>query len=302
MSLRCWPGRRAPRDPRTLQHRRPAALIAGLGFAWVRLRQPFDAAFVTALTFYVGGPALTLYSLSRLTLPAGEILLMDGAMLTVLFAGGVLGALALCALRLPVMALLPSVMIPNTGNFGLPLSLFAFGEQGLGLAVVVFAVTSAVNNTIGQVLASGRPSAGVVLKSPVIYAVIVALALLVTATPLPRWLANTAQLLGAPTIPLMLMMLGVSLGQLRFASLRRGAIVAVLRVAIGLACGWCAAKLFGLEGAAAVLILQSSMPVAVVNYLFAQKFETEPQSVAASIMVSTLAAFVTVPALLLVLM
>lgn len=281
----------------------PVALIAGLGFAWVRLRQPFDAAFVTALTFYVGGPALTLYSLSRLTLPADEILQMGGAMLTVLFAGGVIGAIALYALRLPVMALLPSVMIPNTGNLGLPLSLFAFGEQGLGLAVVVFAVTSAVNNTIGQVLASGRPSAGVVLKSPVIYAVVLALALLITATPLPRWVANTAQLLGAPTIPLMLMMLGVSLGQLRFASLQRGAIIALLRLIVGLACGFGTAKLFGLEGpAAAVLILQSSMPVAVVNYLFAQKFGTEPQPVAASIMVSTLAAFVTVPALLLVLM
>jgi predicted permease len=277
----------------------PVALIALLGFGWVKSRQPFDAAFVTALTFYVGGPALSLHSLSRLTLPIGDIVLMGGATLASLAFSGIAGAVVLRLLRLPVMPLLPSVMVPNTGNLGLPLALFAFGEQGLGLAVVTFALTSVVNNTVAQWMASGDASPKVLLKSPVIYAVLIALALLLTATPLPRWIANTTQLLGAPTIPLMLMMLGVALAQMRIAALGRGLLLAVLRIVIGTLSGIGTAWLFGLDGiAAAVLILQASMPVAVVNYLFAQKYGTEPQSVAAAILVSTLLSLASVPLLL----
>jgi predicted permease len=281
----------------------PVALIAFLGFSWVRMKQPFDAAFVTALTFYLGGPALTLFSLSRLTIPIGEIGLMAGATIASLAVSGIVGYAVLRLLRLPALPLLPSVMIPNTGNLGLPLSLFAFGEQGLALAVITFALTSVVNNTAGQWLASGDSSARALARSPVLYAVLLALALLLTGTPLPRWLANTAQILGSPTIPLMLMMLGVALAQMRISAFRRGLVVALLRIAIGTCSGLFVAWAFGLDKtASSVLILQSSMPVAVVNYLFAQKFNTEPQSVAASIMVSTLLSLVTVPLLLAVLL
>lgn len=281
----------------------PVALIALLGFSWVRTKQPFDAAFVTALTFYLGGPSLSLYSLSRLTMPLEQIGLMAGATFAMLAVGGVLGYVVLRLLRLPALPLLPSVMIPNTGNLGLPLSLFAFGEQGLGLAVITFALTSVVNNTAGQWLASGDNSARSLLRSPVLYAVLLALALLVTGTPLPRWLANTAQILGSPTIPLMLMMLGVALAQMRVSAFRRGLVVALLRLVIGTASGVFVAWALGLDKtASSVLILQSSMPVAVVNYLFAQKFNTEPQAVAASIMVSTLLSLLTVPLLLSVLL
>jgi len=71
---------------------------------------------------------------------------------------------------------LPSLAFPNAGNLGLPLAFFAAGDEGLNYAIVIFAITSIFNLTIGQALAAGRGNWTAVLKSPIIPAVALGLA------------------------------------------------------------------------------------------------------------------------------
>jgi hypothetical protein len=116
---------------------------------------------------------------------------------------------------------------------------------------------------------------------------------------LPPWLANTLALLGGLTVPLMLLMLGASLATLRISRLGPAAIVTVLRIGGGFAIGMLVAWLFGLEGAArAAIIIQCAMPVAVLNYIFALRWDNRPEEVAGTVVLSTFASILTVPLLL----
>ena len=116
---------------------------------------------------------------------------------------------------------------------------------------------------------------------------------------LPPWIANPLQLIGQLTVPLMLITLGVSLARLRVAGIGRALSLSLLR--LGFAVGYGLATLLGFEGAArGVLIIQSAMPVAIFNYLFAQRDGRRPDEIAGLVVISTIISFLTLPALLFV--
>src|SRR6185503_20119137 len=149
-----------------------------------------------------------------------------------------------------INAFLPSVALGNSGNLGLPLCLFAFGEPGLAFGIAVFAVSSVVNMTVGQMISAGRFSPAVLLKTPVIYALVIAFASMGTGVAPPKWLANALETLGHMAVPAMLLALGVSLQRLQLGRLKVSTFVAVLRLGVGFAGGLAVATLLGLEGAA----------------------------------------------------
>jgi predicted permease len=274
----------------------PVFAGAGLGWIWARLGRPFDAAMVSDLASNVGTPFLVFAALTKLD--------MAPAALAEMAAAALLGyALALAAARLSWRDYLPALVFGNAGNMGLPLCLFAYGDAGLALAVAYFAVTTMLQFTLGVGIAAGAMSPARVLRTPVLYAVAAALAFILAGTKPPAWLANTAQLLGGLTIPLMLMALGVSLARLKVASVGRAAALSVLRVAGGAACGIAAAEIMGLSGAArGVLVIQTAMPVAVFNYLFALHYKRAAAEVAGMVLISTLLSFAGLPFLLLYLL
>jgi len=101
------------------------------------------------------------------------------------------------------------------------------------------------------------------------------------------------------TVPLMLLMLGSSLSLLKVGSFGRATIVSVIRIGLGAAVGILVAWIFGLTGPMrAVLILQCANPVAVYNYLFAQRWNNQPEEVAGVVVISTLLSILTIPFLL----
>ena len=192
------------------------------------------------------------------------------------------------------------MMFGNVGNMGVPLSLFAFGEAGLSLAVVVFATHSIIQFTFGISLAAGRANFGQLVRIPVIYGVVFALPFLVTGARPPVWLDNTVSVLGSLVIPLMLLTMGVALSRLRVDRLGRSAFIATFRLVAGFAIGIILAEVFGFEGAVrGVFIIMSAMPIAVFNFIFAERYKREPEEVAAAIVISTVISFATLPFLLL---
>ncbi|MBF0375274.1 MAG: AEC family transporter [Alphaproteobacteria bacterium] len=277
----------------------PILAIAAIGFSWRRLGGEFDPAFVARLVTTIGVPFLVFSTLTRLELDGATLMRMAGAAMACLLGFTLVAAVALKLAKLPLRGFLNPMVFPNAGNMGLPLCLFAFGPEGLALAVVYFVVFTIAHLTLGISLLMGSLSLGNLARMPVLYALAAAIAFMATGIRPPRWLASTAQLLGDMTIPLMLMALGVSLSALKAKSMRLAAGLAGLRLGIGLTVGLGVAWAFGLEGhSRGVVVLESAMPVAVFNYLFAQRWNQAPGEVAGAVLVSTLASFALLPVLL----
>ena len=141
------------------------------------------------------------------------------------------------------------------------------------------------------------------LLTPLVHAVALALLLQAFGIDLPRWAANTTNLLGDCAVPLMLLSLGVALARLRIAGMGRALAMSALRLGLGFGVGVLVAAAMGLEGTIrGVVMLESAMPVAVFNYLWAVRYDTAPEEVAGMVLGSTLLSFVTLPLLLLAVM
>lgn len=281
----------------------PVVICAGLGFYWAKSDRSFHMETVTGLVSNIGAPLLIFTTLVQLKMGLGEFLEFGLFALISLLCFIPLGYLLLKTLKLNYRDYLPALIFPNTGNMGLPLCYFAFQEEGLTLALAFFAVYAVMQFTFGVWLASGSSSISQLFKTPLIYAVALALLLRGSGVPIPAWLTDTTELLGGMTIPLMLMALGVSLASLSVGYIKEATILSVARLSIGFAVGISLSWIFGLEGAErGVMILECTMPVAVFNYLFSLRYGRAAGQVAGTVLVSTLLSFLTLPLLLLFLL
>ncbi|MBU2885919.1 AEC family transporter, partial [Gilvimarinus agarilyticus] len=138
-----------------------------------------------------------------------------------------------------------------------------------------------------------------VARQPVLWAMVIAVGVLLSDWTLPLWLANTLDLLGGFTIPLMMITLGVSLARLKVTRWYRSVLFSVMRLAGGLLAGWLMCLALGLTGVErGVVLLQSAMPVAVFSYLLTLRYNRDHQEVAAIVVTSTILAFIGMPVLL----
>jgi len=115
---------------------------------------------------------------------------------------------------------------------------------------------------------------------------------------LPVFIENTTFLLMYATIFLILMSLGIALTRFKVFSFKKAFISSIGRVILGPIIGLSIIKYFNLSGfAAGVLLIQCSMPSAVLNYLVASIYSPKKivDSVASTIVVSTVMSFATIP-------
>lgn len=277
----------------------PVLICAAIGFAWARMGRPYNTEMVTHLVSAVGVPCLVFTTLVNVDIDLDALGLMAGATIAALVIMALIGLVILKVWGQSVRAFLPAMIFPNTGNMGLPLALLAFGDEGMALAVAYFTVCIIFQFTVGVAISSGVTSPVALMRVPTIYAMILALVFKMTETPVPLWAGNTIEILSGFTIPLMLITLGISLQQLKIGAMGKSLALALMRLLMGFCVGLALAEAFGFEGAMkGVLILQSTLPVAVFNYLFAARYETEPETVAGSVVLSTVISFATLPALM----
>ncbi|MBX2885834.1 MAG: AEC family transporter [Granulosicoccus sp.] len=276
----------------------PVFCIVALGYFWARWRQAFDAQTLTNLVVKVATPCLVFTNLTQLNLGLDTIGQMAMAAACALLLAGGIGATVLALSNLPQHTYLASLMHPNTGNIGLPLALMAFGQEGLALAVAYFIVISISQYTIGYGIAAGSLSIKRFFQQPLLYAVILSLAVLGLSITVPLWIVKTTELMSGLVIPALLMVLGYSLAELKVSDIRFALYMAGVRLAIGIIVGLIVIKVLGLEGTpAGVVFLLSVMPIAVFNFVFAKLFNRSPEKVAGVIMTSTLLVFALLPVL-----
>lgn len=272
----------------------PVFLIAFAGYvlAW---RMSIDGRSLGRLLFYLATPALVFRSLYSMTVDVGAMQNIAVVAALVITLTGVAGwFVALDQARRERVAVVLTSAVSNNGNMGIPICLFAFGPAGMALASLYYVVASFMNNTVGVVVASsGQAPLGKALRNtlqiPVLYTAILGLALNRMSVELPLPLFRSIDLLADAAIPGMLALLGIHLrGVKQFtgqAVLWRSLVV---RLAGGPLIAWVICLLFGLEGLERnVLILQASMPTAVISAVLATEFDASPQLVTTAIFMTT---------------
>jgi malate permease and related proteins len=274
----------------------PIFIVVGVGFLLARSLGT-SVKTLAHVSFYALAPCLVFDTLVTSKLTGPQVGRMALLVVLVGVAMGVLARIVAIPFRLSrteLIAFLLVVMFSNSGNYGLPVVLFAFGTEALSHATVYFVTSSAFTYTVGSFLAgAGRRSAAQaalgIARVPAIYGVAVALVFLWTGIPVPIAIMRPISLLSNSALPLMLLVLGMQLERAQGA--KRPWLVAVavglsLVVAPFVALGL--TSLLGLtDGARQAGVLLASMPAAVVTTILALEFDVAPTFVTNCVFVST---------------
>ena len=277
----------------------PVFFVVGIGYYLGKKNPKIDTTFITTFAANIGSPAMIIYSLNAEFISFEVFKSYFWYYLIAILCFFIVGVSLLYLLKVKdIIRELPPLLMPNTGNLGLPLSLFAYGQSGLGVAGAISALIILFHFTVGVFLADRKFNFDVVIKSPPFYAIIISVILLYYDIKLPTFVENTSSLLTYATIFLILMSLGIALTRLKVFSFNKALVCSVGRVILGPIIGFGVIKIFNLNGfAAGVLLIQCSMPSAVLNYLIATMYSSKKivDSVASTIVVSTFMSFITIP-------
>ena len=276
----------------------PVFFIVGIGYYLGKKNPNFDTTFITNYSANFGAPALFIFAItsSGVTYNLFSEYFIYSIIALTCFA--LTGVIFLFFMKKDISRELPPFFLPNTGNMGIPICLFAYGTLGMGVAAAISSLVVLLHFTANIFLASKKFDIKIILKSPSSYAVIVAVSFLYFDMEMPKVVLNTVMLLGYAMIVMILMSLGVSLTQLKVFSLKSSLISSVGRVIIGPIIGFLVIKIFNLSGfAAGVLLIQSSMPSAILTYLIASMYSPKEivDNISSMIVVSTLMSLITIP-------
>ena len=276
----------------------PVFFIIGVGYYLGKKDSNFDTTFITNFAGNIGTPAMIFYTITTTGVTL-DVFIEYFIYAVIIIAGfAIVGFIFLFILKKDTITELPPLILPNTGNMGVPICLFAYGTEGLGVASAIASVIILFPFTIGVLLAKKSFSLDILVKNVPIYGIIIAVLFLYFEWEVPGYIENTTFLLTYTTIFLVLMSLGIALTRLKVVSWTHASILGAVRVVIGPIIGFALIKFLGLTGfAAGVLLIQSSMPSAVLTYLVGSMYSEKRavDNVASVIVTSTLMSFISAP-------
>ena len=276
----------------------PVFFVVGIGYYLGKKNPKIDTSFITNFGANIGSPAIVFYSVATTGLSLDVFRSYFLYYLLAIISFSFIGMIFLSFMKKDVIMELPPFILPNTGNMGLPICLFAYGSQGLGVAGAISSLIILFHFTLGVFLASKKFNFEIIIKSPSFYAIVISVLFLYFDIEAPNFIVNTTMLLTYATIFLILMSLGIALTRLKVFSFYKALISSIARVIIGPIIGFLIIKSFNLSGyAAGVLLIQCSMPSAVLNYLVGSMYSPKKvvDNIASMIVVSTVLSFVTIP-------
>ena len=276
----------------------PVFFIVGIGFILGKKNPNFDTSFITTYSGNFGTPALVIFALTAGGVTFQVFKEFFFYALILLSAFGIVGLIFLVLMKKDYIRELPTFILPNTGNMGIPICLFAYGELGMGIAAAISSLVVLLHFTLNIFLAKRAFDFQTIFKSPAFYAIIVTVLFLYFEQPVPQFVMNTVMLLAYGMIVMILMSLGVALTQMKVFSFKDAVITSMGRVIIGPLIGLAVIKLFDLSGiSAGVILIQSSMPSAILCYLVASMYSPKVivDNISSTIVVSTIMSLVTIP-------
>ena len=276
----------------------PVFFIVGIGFLLGKKNPNFDTAFITTYAGNFGTPALVIFALTAGGVTFDIFKEFFFYALILLSSFGIIGLIFLILMKKDYVRELPTFFLPNTGNMGIPICLFAYGELGMGIGAAISSLVVLLHFTLNIFLAKRAFDFQTIFKSPAFYAIIITVLFLYYDQPVPQFVINTVMLLAYGMIVMILMSLGVALTQMKVFSFKDAIITSTGRVILGPFIGFILIKIFGLSGVSAgVVLIQSSMPSAILCYLVASMYSPKEivDNISSTIVVSTIMSLVTIP-------
>ena len=274
----------------------PVFLTIAIGYLYGKKNPKFDTKFITTFAGNFGLPAIIFYSLTTTNISFDLFLRFSYYITLYVFVFSVIGLIILKLLKKDIYRLLPPLILPNTGNMGMPLCLFAYGKMGLAIATATTAMILVFHFSIGILLASKKFSFKPLITCVPVYALLISLFFVYHKIPSPVFLENATFLIGYTTIFLVLMSLGVTLSKLKVFLFKETLIYSLTRVLVGPLVGFSFVKFFNLSGVeAGVMFIQASMPSAVLTYLIGKIHSPKKisDSIASTVALSTFLSFFT---------
>jgi len=274
----------------------PVFLIIGIGYWYGKKDPKFDTKFITTFAGNFGLPAIIFYSLTSTNMSMDLFLRFSYYITLYVLIFAFIGIIILKILNKDIYRLLPPLILPNTGNMGMPLCLFAYGKMGLAIATAATAMILVFHFSVNILLASKKFSIKPLLNCIPVYALLISLLFVYFDIPSPKFLENATFLIGYSAIFLVLMSLGVALSKLKVFSFKETLIYSIVRVIIGPVVGFGFVKFFNLSGVeAGVMFIQASMPSAILTYLVSRMYSPKKisDSIASTVALSTFLSFFT---------
>ncbi len=275
----------------------PILLIATAGYILGKTLT-VDSRTIGRIVFYIFSPLLVFNLMVTSQLNLKQAITTVGY--TVIFIA-IMGLLAfilgkIFRLERPqLLAVILTVAFGNTGNYGLPLVKFAFGDEALAVASIFYVTTTILFNTFGVIIASlghtDLKSAILgVFKLPIVYGVALALLVKATGFQIPIPLSRTIEIAASGAVPLMIVLLGLELTKIQWSHSFRALGVGVLtKLILGPIVGLLLASLFSLQGHGHQgSVIEASMPAAVATTVVATEYRLEPSLVTAIVFLGTI--------------
>jgi predicted permease len=273
----------------------PVFLIVAIGYFYGRRTRP-DLTTFNRIVLDVLSPLLAYTALAAKEFRWQEHVPLLVAGTAVLLASGLAAWLLARVAHTDPRTLVPVVMFSNSGNMGLPLAALAFGAQNFGAAVALFSISNLIHFSLGARITSADARTRSLLLSPLMIGSALGFLSALSGWRPPDAIFTGMRMLGESMLPLMLFALGVRLTLLRREDIPRGLLGAFARPLIGLAIALPVAWLLDLQGIArSMLILFSALPPAVMQFLLAERYQQEPERVAAMILLGNALAILFVP-------
>ncbi len=266
----------------------PVFLIAGVGFAYAKRKAATSQSAVNidslnVMMLDILAPLLIFTALADKGFDlVQQRWVIAGGVLVVVGSG--LVAWTIAAWRgYDIKSFVSPAMFNNCGNMGLPLAVFAYGQEGLMAAIALFTASNLLHLTLGIKILSPKANVLQVLKTPLTLAMVLGLLSNATNLHLPQPIFEGLKLLGQAAIPMMLFMLGVRMAQSKLAGFGAGFMCAIINPVAGMAAAYAASFFIPLSPKEfAYVLMFASLPPAVLNALMAVQYKADvPQTMSA---------------------
>ena len=273
----------------------PVFMLIAAGFIFARWKR-INLNSVTEIIVYLGTPSLVFSSLASKPLYAGDIVVLASGVLLIFAGVGLLIRIYFSLSGFSSRGFALPTLFMNAGNMGIPLALFAFGEEGMQRATLLFVIITFLQYSLGIYILNGRGNWLEIFRLPLIYAALAGLLCNLAKIKIPGLVLQPVIMLGQATIPIMLISLGYRLYQVESLQLGHALGGALVRIFGGFAAAILAVALIGAEGVnRQVLLLYGSLPSAVVNFILTEKYRQDPGLAASIVVLGTFVSVLTIP-------
>ncbi|MCG3652591.1 AEC family transporter [Aliarcobacter butzleri] len=277
----------------------PIVILIIIGYYWKKKELPFDKDMISSLIMNLGTPALLIASINNKDLTSENII-------TILIYGTIIIAictiLTITYLKLenkPIRPFLQSFIFPNTGGLGIPIVYVLLGQTAFVYAITFSVLINIYHFTIGLWLSNSSLNLKKALQTPVLYALVLALAFKGTNTQVPFIIEDVCKMLGGIVIPLLLIAFGSSLVGIKIGQNIKAVRMGVVRVVLGFLVVYTIFYFGNFEPVLIyTLLIQYSMPIATTSYLFALRFNGPSDEIAVMTASSTIAILFLLPVII----